>query len=165
MTDRRTALLRSATTLARDHGLYNITRADIARHAGVPAGSFRLVGSMDEIRAAIVDADPSLGPLVDDARVQERDALILNAAVGLAEAVGYHRVTRRLLAKATGYAPATISKYGGGCTPVMAHIAGDIMKRAVAGSIVTLVAQGLVRSDPIALAAPDDLKRRAVNSY
>jgi AcrR family transcriptional regulator len=86
-----------------------------------------------------------------------RRELILEAAMRVAEKVGYNRVTREQIALAAGVAKATVSLRLG----TMEKTRQTLMKRAVAVGHAAVVAQGLALRDKYALKASEELKKRA----
>lgn len=82
---------------------------------------------------------------------------LLDESMRLARESGYAFLTREAVAKACGVVAGTVAY-------VFGSIGGlkiEVMKRAVETGDVTIIRQGLVAGDPIALAAPDELKALA----
>lgn len=92
---------------------------------------------------------------------KERKQQIVAAALKLAERRdkrgGYKELTRDMIAEAAEVSPGLVSHAVG----AMPAVLKAIMREAVATENVVVVAQGLGARDPIALKAPEDLKRRA----
>lgn len=89
-----------------------------------------------------------------------RTAQILAAAVEVARDHGYTRLTREQVAARIGVAPSLIPHYMG----TMQSLRRKIMREAVRVECLPVIAQGLAARDPHALAAPADLRSRALNS-
>jgi AcrR family transcriptional regulator len=89
-----------------------------------------------------------------------RAAQILAAAVEAARDHGYTRLTREQVAARIGVAPSLVPHYFG----TMAAFRRKIMREAVRVECLAVIAQGLAAQDPHALAAPSDLRKRAVAS-
>lgn len=87
----------------------------------------------------------------------ERRAQLLDIALSIAEAKGYQKVTRELIATRAGVSPATVTAYFK-TTPQMKR---DIMRAAVKREMAAIVAQGLAAQDPHARKAPDRLRQAA----
>ena len=85
----------------------------------------------------------------------QRDTLI-DAGLRLAATHGYDRVSRAMLAREAGVSETLLSYYW-----PAAQWRDELMRAAVRDEVLTVIAQGLVERDPIALAAPLDLRVRA----
>lgn len=83
--------------------------------------------------------------------------LILDAAVALAQHVGFRKVTRRAVAKKAKVAPGTVSYH----FKSMGNLQDAIMRRAISASLLSVVAQGLLDGHRIARRAPQSLKDAA----
>lgn len=90
----------------------------------------------------------------------DRRAQILTAALKLSAMNGYQRVTRDAVGQAIGIAPSLISHLFG----TMPDFRRDIMRAAVRGRNLAVVAQGLAAQDPHARKAPQDLIDQALAS-
>jgi hypothetical protein len=166
-TPARTRILEAVATEARRVGLKHVTRSAIAAASGVPVGSIsHVMGglSLDEIRAVALDAHPGLADVQPG--VADRDERILQAAVALTlEGVP---LSHESLRRRAGVSKGTICNYGAPAAPhdrlarPMQAIRDDVMRRAVRDEYVSIVRAGLAASDPIALAAPADLRARAM---
>lgn len=88
----------------------------------------------------------------------ERRELILQAAVDVATEAGLSAVTRAAVADRAAVAPGLISHY----FRDMANLRAEIMGHAIENRILAVIAQGVAAGDPIARAAPDDLKLEAL---
>ncbi len=89
-----------------------------------------------------------------------RKKQILWAACTLSAAVGYRHITRQSVAELAGVAPGLVSYYFGD----MDALRNTVMGHALATGISSIIAQGLVAKNPIALAAPMSVRLRARNS-
>jgi AcrR family transcriptional regulator len=93
---------------------------------------------------------------------RERVAQILKAALELCsqEATTYNRITRDEIAKKAGI-PSSLVAYHCG---TMADLRRDIMREAVRVENLAVIAQGLAARDRHALKAPEEVRRRALES-
>ena len=82
---------------------------------------------------------------------------LLTAALEVAEAKGWARMTRECIASAAGVSPALVSLRLG----TMDALRRSVMRAAVRRRCVPVVAQGLAAGDPHARRADDELKREA----
>ena len=76
------------------------------------------------------------------------------AAMAVAREVGYQGVTRNMIAARAGTSDALVTKRLG----TTDEIAQLIMNEAVTRRDLTIIAQGLATNDPIAIAAPEELR-------
>lgn len=90
--------------------------------------------------------------------IPDRDKRILDAALELAKGLGFEWITRDQVATAAGVSPATINNVFG----TVSGMKRAVLREAIAREVVEIVAQGLAVRHPIALAAPTELKERAV---
>lgn len=88
---------------------------------------------------------------------EDRRAAILSAAIQLATDGGYLTMTRDTIAEAANVSPALINRY----FFTMPNLRMQIMEEAVKREIPEIIAQGLVTSNKLALAAPGPLKLKA----
>ncbi len=91
---------------------------------------------------------------------QDREDQILQAALDVAEQVGYQRTTREAVAARVGVSPGLISLRFG----TVKNFERAIMGAAVAHARTKVIAQGLANNHPRALAAPEALRQAAVLS-
>lgn len=91
---------------------------------------------------------------------KERRAEILAAALRVAVMTGYNRITRDDIAIAAGCSPALVSDALG----TMVALRRGVMRAAVAGRVLPVIAQGLALRDPHALRAPPELRALAAAS-
>ena len=87
---------------------------------------------------------------------RERRERLLDAAMPLAELHTYTGVSRDMVAEAAGVSPSLLSRY---YTALEFQTA--IMERAVATQNLLVLAQGMVRLHPVAIAAPLELRQAA----
>jgi AcrR family transcriptional regulator len=151
----------AAVQLAAERGLINITRAEVCERANISDGSFADI--MDETFTEFIDRleDVPIGATVDRKRVNPalRRKHVLNIAIELARTKDYSQITRGDIASAANVSPALISHYFDGIKALQTVI----LKAAIKREIPEIVAQGLVRRDPIAVQAPKELKDRAIS--
>lgn len=86
---------------------------------------------------------------------KERKALIIEAAVTVAERDGLSNVTRDLIAKEAGISPSLITNYYN----TMPQLRRDLMRYAIKHQIDSVVAQGIVLRDKHAMKLSDDERR------
>lgn len=88
-----------------------------------------------------------------------RKSQIVAAALALAGVHGYGRVTRDQIAVAAGCSTGLVSTFG-----TMTNLRRDIVRAAVQSQDLVVLGQALAARDPHAQAAPDELKRRALDA-
>ena len=86
-----------------------------------------------------------------------RKAAILDAAIQCASVAPYTDVTREAIGARAGCAPGTVSHY----FSTMAKLRRALMREAVVRGVVSIIADGLARSDPQARRAAPDLLVKA----
>lgn len=91
---------------------------------------------------------------------EARKTDLLAAALTLAEQLGYQHITRKQIAEAAGVSGPIIHHYFG----TMGGLREELMRYAVEQENLTVIAQGLTGSNPAALAAPEALRRQALES-
>lgn len=91
---------------------------------------------------------------------RERHDTIMAAALRLAAVTGYTKVTRDDIALAAGCSPALVSELFG----TMVSLRRALVRGAVAGRVLPVIAQGLALRDPHALRAPAELRALAAAS-
>lgn len=89
---------------------------------------------------------------------EDRAAKVLGAACHLANKYDLSAVTRSRVAASAGVSDATVSNAFGGMDALLVAV----MSEAVSRPLLKVLAQGLAMGDPIALAAPDDVKYAAL---
>ena len=82
---------------------------------------------------------------------------ILDAALILAEELGYMNMTRTQIADAAGVTPGLITYY----YHTMPQLRRDVMRAAVRRGILPIIAQGLAARDPHAQKASKVMQKRA----
>jgi AcrR family transcriptional regulator len=92
-------------------------------------------------------------------RRQQQES-ILDAALAVAQSIGYAYITREQVAKEAGVSPSLISAYLG----TVPKFRRAVFRRAIAVENLAVIAQGLLARDPRALKLPDDLKQRAIDA-
>lgn len=90
----------------------------------------------------------------------DRRKQILDAAVAEAREHGFSRLTRDGVAARCSLAAGTINKY----FSTMTVLRRDVMRAAVRLEILPIIAAGVAAGDPHAAKAPQELKRRALDS-
>lgn len=85
---------------------------------------------------------------------------IITHALRLARVYGYREITRSEIAGASGITGAAISYH----FETMDGLRDALMRAAVDRFDYVVIAQGLAAMDPIAIRAPDEVKRRAAGS-
>lgn len=91
-----------------------------------------------------------------EALAPRKDA-ILRAAIEEAKEQGYQWITRDAVARRAGVGAGSVNVAFG----TMRELKRSVLRSAVAGRIVEIVAQGLADAHPIAKDAPSDLKQEA----
>ena len=87
----------------------------------------------------------------------ERRDEILSAALRLANKDNYLAITRDAIAEEAGVSIGLVTFHFG----TMIKLRRDVMRAAIKGSLVKIVAEGLAYGDPHARKAPDELKKKA----
>lgn len=91
---------------------------------------------------------------------RERIAQILAAALKVAKAKGYNRITRDDIAEEAGIPPTLIPYHMG----TMVELRRQIMREAVRVECLPIIAQGVAMRDRHALKASPELRTRALQS-
>lgn len=92
---------------------------------------------------------------------KQRKDQILQIAINLAEEIGYQNITRDVIAQRAGVAQSLITHY----FKTMKNLRKIIMREAVASNTNSIIAQGLVAKDPIALQITDANKQKALQNF
>lgn len=87
-----------------------------------------------------------------------RRQTILSAAVKLSTPRGYQQITIREVADLAGVSHPLVAHY----FPTMDSLRAEVMVEAVRLGVVAIVAQGLGMQDPAAMAAPSELREKAI---
>ena len=85
---------------------------------------------------------------------------ILTTALELAQRDGFGNITRDGLAKHAGVGMGTVNLHYG----TMPQLRRDVMRAAIRGQVLSVIAQGVAMGDKHALKAPAGLKRQALDS-
>lgn len=91
------------------------------------------------------------------AMVESRNRKVLEAAIALAQERGYDKITRSGVATTAGVAVGCVN----GAFGTMDGLKAEVMRQAVAGEMLDIVAQGLADGNDIARNADPLLKERA----
>ena len=91
---------------------------------------------------------------------EARKEQLMSAALTQAVKLGYQRVTLCAVAEAAGVATSLVTYYFN----TMTQLRRAIMRTAVKREILEIIAQGLANGDANASAAPEAIKRRALNT-
>lgn len=83
---------------------------------------------------------------------------ILDAALRLAETQGFTSLRRHHIAAEAGRSAAAVNQAFGS----MEGLRAAVMRTAIERNMLRIVAQGLAAGDPVAMAAPETLKREAL---
>lgn len=149
----------AARELAAEKGAINITRKELCDLVGIPDGAFMAV--MDESFTDFMDRlDLPVGDTVTRKRVSPklRRKHVLDVAIELAKTKGYTAVTRDEVALKACVSPGLISHH----FKSIENLRATILKTAIKREVLEIIAQGLVRKDPIAIQAPQKLKQKAI---
>lgn len=91
-------------------------------------------------------------------RIQTRNHAVLTAALALAEEKGWHALTRDAVAERAEVSAGSVNNAFG----TIGHLRDAVMAMAIKCQILPIIAAGLAAKHPAAVAASDDLKRRAL---
>lgn len=100
----------------------------------------------------------------------ERDAKILNAALALADRHGLRHLTRSAVAREAGVSAGSVSNFGREQSDQspdrdhMSRLRAAVMRAAIDRGILSVLAEGVATGDPVAMAAPADLRATALAS-
>lgn len=153
----------TAIKMVEEAGLINLSRRELCTRAGIPDGSFpHVMGcTFGEFVEELVAEGVNPGSVESVSRNRVNPELrreqILSVAVDLSKTDGYHKITREQIAAKCGISPSLIRRYFG----TMPKLRRDIMRAAVRGEVVEIIAQGLAVSDDHAKKAPNNLKQAA----
>lgn len=87
-----------------------------------------------------------------------RTEQLLAAALDQAKKIGYRNVTAVTVAQAAGVAPSLVTYY----FSTMTQLRRALMRAAVKREVLPVIAQGIADRNPSALAAPPEVKARAI---
>ena len=176
-----TLLLNVALTAALDVGIKNITAASLAELTAVAAEDITVcLGDQSQIQIKMLALALARGyeirisvprntesasqrtprpPAGDRPRRRRlapevrKEEMVL-AAMAVAREIGYHQVTRNLIADRAGTSDALVTTRLG----TTLEISQLIMREAIIRRDLAILAQGLLTNDPIAIAAPEELR-------
>ncbi|MGL5727932.1 MAG: TetR/AcrR family transcriptional regulator [Plesiomonas sp.] len=87
-------------------------------------------------------------------------SIILNAATGLAISKGLYKMRRDDIGNYGGISYGSIHHHFG----TMANLRHEVMEMAIKNETLGIIAQGLAQGDEAARNAPEELKRRALET-
>lgn len=90
--------------------------------------------------------------------IEDRDNLILNAAIELAQEDSFQWITRDAVAERAGVSPGTVNNAYG----TIADLKRAVLRAAVERRILSIIAEALGVKHPIAMEAPEDLRKEAL---
>lgn len=157
----RKRLSEAALDLVQKHGAVNVTLDMLCEQLNVPPGSFAYVAgcTFSDFMRELQRFHP--GPPLPSKRDRIDAGLLpghlVNVALELAQSYGYKNVSRSELAEAAGVSRGTTHR----AFDNLADLQTAVLAEAVRRGLAPVVAQGLALSDPVALDAPDKLKRAA----
>lgn len=158
MTDKN-RIIKTAEKMIAENGLINLSRRELCLRAGISDGSFIHVMGITFTDFIKTFDDDNKTRKVNKNRVSPdlRRENILNIAVDVAIDIGYHKLTREVVAETAGVSMGLVSKYFG----TMPRLKRDVMRFAIKNKIPQIVAQGLAIQDKHAVKAPQELKNAA----
>lgn len=89
-----------------------------------------------------------------------RKELIIEAAISVAEEVGYLNIQRVDVANKAGCASGTVNRYYG----TMNQLKIDVLRHAIKNENYTVIMQGITNNAPQMKKVSDDLKQRACSA-
>lgn len=151
--------------VAKRKGLINVTRKDVAEKLKITEAAVTgalpcsFLNFVSQIEDKVIDqmATPST---VKRANPSLRRVQILSAAIDIATEVGLPNVTRGAVARQASVADSLVSYY----FPSMRKLRESVMRAAVSRKLLPIIAEGLMRKDPIALSASANLRKKAARS-
>ena len=90
----------------------------------------------------------------------EGQKLILDAALDMAKTDGFASLSRDGVATKAGVASGSVNY----CFDNMQNLKNAVMKKAIENESLTIIAQGIIADNEIAINAPDALRKEALNS-
>ena len=159
---KRQHVKKTALEMVREEGLINLSRRDLCDRAGIPDGSFpHIMGCnfsefLNELKAEVPKASTML---VSKSRVSPalRREQILLVAIEMAREGGYGKITRDAIAEQAGVSMGLVTRY----FETMPQLRRDLMRAAVRGEVLEVIAQGLTDGNPYAKKASAEVKARA----
>lgn len=91
---------------------------------------------------------------------KQRTAELLEAALEVAQAQGFSKMTRQAIAEKVGVTPGLVTHR----FSTMQELRRLVMRQAVKREILPIIAEGLALRDAHAMKAPDSLKRKALRT-
>lgn len=155
----------TAITMARETGLINLSRRELCKRIGIPEGSFAHYAGcsfgelFEEVRGVVGDSGDHHAVTRSRTNKDLRKRAILRSAIEVAKVRGITNLTREAVAAEAGISTGLITRY----FSTMKQLRRAIMRAAVTGEHLEVIAQGLAVKDDQALKAPDELKRRAAD--
>jgi hypothetical protein len=151
-----------AVEMVETEGLINLSRSGLCKRAGIPAGSFpHFMGcTFSEFLEELVKMDiKSPHGSVSKSRVKPelRKEHILSCALGLAETIGYTRLTREGVAEAAGVSGGLVSQYFS-----MSRLRDGVVNLAIRDGILVVIGQAIVAKHGAAQSLPAELKNKAL---
>lgn len=158
---KKSKVLRAARRLIRENGLVNMTLSALCFELEIPEGSFAHHTGMlfQDLVTELRNADTSSKIHPSTKLRVHKDARkdhILKHAMKLAERHGY-MLTRDELARAAEVTPSLVTYH----FHSIKGLREAIIERAINEENLKVLAQGLANSNPVALAAPPQLKQAA----
>jgi AcrR family transcriptional regulator len=90
---------------------------------------------------------------------EDRKQEILEAAVRLARVDGYSNITRDNIATAAGVSMGLVNHHYG----TINQLKRAVMRAAISREILSIIAEGIVLKDKVALKVSEELRKRALN--
>lgn len=155
--------LAKGAELSKRIGLINVGKPEICAELGISINAFSKVYGVsfseyfDQLKGMVDDQGPTKASRKRNDSTLRKDSL-LNAALKMAEEVGFENINRIAVAEREGVSPALISKYFG----ALDQLKNDVMRRAVKSENLKVIAQGLVAKNRHAQKASEELKTRAL---
>lgn len=94
------------------------------------------------------------------AKSARRNTAVLNAACSVALCWGLHKMTRANVAAAAEVANGSVNLAFG----TMAALRDEVVRQSIARPILPVLAQAVALGHPLALAAPEDIRRAALEA-
>jgi len=160
----RLRALRVARAMARRIGVECMTKNSFCQECGIPPGSlYHRTGLY--FHEIIADAKAHAEGVPTDSGAAKRRRMdppsrrahIVRTALDLARSHGYTELDRSRVAGAAGISPGTVSRYFENAT----GLTDEVLRLAIATEDMDVLRQGLAMRHPVAMGAPESLKRRA----
>ncbi|MEE8207127.1 MAG: TetR/AcrR family transcriptional regulator [Nitrospinaceae bacterium] len=153
-------------TIAREHGLINLSRIEVCKKAGIAPGSFQQIMGMtftDFMKVLLEEVGPQPGYLASEkGRVpaELRRTAILSAAVLLCQEKKYTSITNLQIAEYAGVSKSLVRRY----FPRREDLYSAVMEVALSDEILSIIATGIALQHPVALRAPSLLRKKALET-